>query len=222
MPGFYRITFRPSGKSIEFAGTRGEKYVCPDGTEVAVRANPIWCLECGKITHGEHLETLEELDRNIADFEDPTSEPSRLFQRSRDVQLQKLKQRRIWLTKRRSPAKCLDCGCTRIIHLSPNPLPHPVAQGTIECAWIGMCSTDFTNRPYTPEGDRIPGPVRPSYWHLPGTPDPGVERARISAQAEFLRLQSDVSGPEREKERADPEPVGPAIIDAIRKELGIP
>jgi hypothetical protein len=222
MPGLYRITFRPSGNSIEFTGTRGEKYYYPDGTEVDVHAWPIWCLECGKVAHGEHFETLEALKKEIVDFQDPTSPASQMFHLSREVQLEKLKQRQIWMAKRQSPAKCLDCGSSQIVPLSAKPVPHPAGEGTIECAFIGMCSTDFTNRPYTPEGDRILGPIRPSYWHLPGTPNPALERARRLAHAEFLRLQSGPSGPNPQKEMVDPAPVDPAVINAIHKELGLP
>jgi hypothetical protein len=217
MPGFYCITFQPSGKSTNFARTRGEIYLYPDGTELDVHANPVWCLECGKVTHGEHVETLDELDRHIAEFEDPTSESSRFCPLTGRVQLQELKRRRVWLTKRRSPAKCLECSSTRIVQLSFDPMPHPGGDGTIECVCTGMCSTTFTNRPYTPEGDRMPGPVRPSYWHWPGEPDPALERARAEAEAEWQRLQSDVKN-----DRKDAEAVDPAVIDAIHKELGMP
>src|SRR5689334_12324091 len=81
VPGFYEITFLPEGRVEQFAGSRGNYYEFEDGCHLDVETRPVWCRRCGRVTHGEAIASLVELDRQLADLDDPASELYRLTMR---------------------------------------------------------------------------------------------------------------------------------------------
>src|SRR5436853_69594 len=78
MPSVYEISFSPSGETREYFGSRGDYYELEDGTYVDVRSTPVWCHLCHDFTGGESIEGLDEIDRQLADLGDPSSELYRL------------------------------------------------------------------------------------------------------------------------------------------------
>jgi hypothetical protein len=175
MPAVYQIRFLPGGETQEFYGSRGDHYELADGTHIDLRSSPVWCRQCNEFTDGESIEALEEIDRQIADLRDPTSELFRLYQDSPtgsigvDVirLITRLEKRRRWREHRNSPPKCLECGSTEIVLLPEGQkVTNPTGPGWIEVTVTGLCSTSFNNRFYTPEGDRIPRDTKPTYWTL--------------------------------------------------------
>src|ERR1700722_2688975 len=74
MPAVYQIRFLPGGQTEEFYGSRGDHYELPNGTHIDLRSSPVWCRRCNGFTDGEWIEALEEIDHQIADLRDPTSE----------------------------------------------------------------------------------------------------------------------------------------------------
>jgi hypothetical protein len=179
MPAVYEIKFLPGGEILEFYGSRGDYYELADGTHVDVRSQPVWCRRCGKFTDGEEIELLEEIDQQIADIQDPTSELYRMTKdtfptadgrpRFRPHFTDLLRQRRRWLSGRESPPKCLECGSTGIVVFRESErAENPCGPGWVEITVTGLCSTSFNNRFYTPEGDRIPRDTKPTYWSWPG------------------------------------------------------
>jgi hypothetical protein len=45
---------------------------------------------------------------------------------------------------------------------------NPIGHGWVEITETGHCSTEFSNRSFTPEGELIPGDTVATYWALPG------------------------------------------------------
>jgi hypothetical protein len=183
VPGLYAITFLPGGPAREFAGMRGNYYEVPDGTRVDLRAEPVWCNRCGDVTHGEEIEPLADLDKQIADLSDPSSDGYRSIMRPTDPlldgvlprddfrrsRLGTLTLRRRWRELRVSPPKCILCGSAQIVRLPlGKPVPIPGTDRTVVVNVRGMCSTSFNEWFFTVEGDRIPRDTKPTYWLLPG------------------------------------------------------
>jgi hypothetical protein len=184
MPGLYEIEFFPESRKEQMAGSRGNYYEFEDGSHLDLRSQPVWCCTCGNFSHGERIETLAELDRQIADLDDPTSMISQLNAASRlnelgegenfrRAQIKDFTERRHWREKRSSPPKCICCGSTAIIIFEMGKsYPNPSGSGEVVVNLVGMCSTEFNEWFFTPEGDRIPRDTTPTYWHFPGTERP--------------------------------------------------
>jgi hypothetical protein len=182
MPGLYEIEFSPDEPVKEFAGSRGNYYEFEDQSHLDMETTPVWCHHCGKITHGEKIEPLAEIDKKLADLNDPSSELYKFSMRSLLPGLDELmprdkfrldlietaKKRRAWRAQRLSEPKCILCGSTSIFAFPLNQqVPNPAGQGTVEMSVVGMCSTRFNEWFFTPEGDRIPRDTKPTYWHHP-------------------------------------------------------
>src|SRR5687767_12501724 len=69
MPGFYRLTFLPEGRTQDFAGSRGNYYRLADGNEITLYSRPVWCRGCGRVTHGEEIGQVEQIDEEIKRLE---------------------------------------------------------------------------------------------------------------------------------------------------------
>jgi hypothetical protein len=173
MPAFYEIRYLLQGTTEEFPGSRGNYYELEDGSHIDVRSRPVWCRRCGDFTDGESIESLDEIDRQLADLVDPRSELYRLAQRSlirprgrfRRHWIELTKQRRQWREQRLSPPRCLLCGSTDLVSLPEGvEVPNPRGAGTVVLSVIGHCSTWFNEWFFTPEGERIPRDTRPTYW----------------------------------------------------------
>ena len=176
MPATYEIKFGPKGPTKEFEGSTGNYYEFEDGSHMYMNTTPVWCHGCGQITHGERIESLEEIDKKLADLNNPTSVLYRMTakgllneitgggDRLLQERLQKTKQRRTWRERRISPPKCIRCGSTDILVLPiDQPVPNPAGPGTIKVRCVGMCETDFDECFFTPEGDRIPKETTPTH-----------------------------------------------------------
>src|SRR3954464_3841456 len=170
MPGFYEIRWLPDGRTEKFAGSRGNYYEFEDNSHLDMETTPVWCRRCGNVTHGEQIEPQAEIDKKLADLHDPNSELYRFTQRSllpeldelmpRDKfrldMIEKTKKRRWWRGQRRADPKCIVWGSTDIFVFPINEIvPHPAGPGTVEVSMVGMCSTNFNEWFFTPEGDRI-------------------------------------------------------------------
>jgi hypothetical protein len=182
MPGFYEITFLPEGKVQRFAGSRGNYYEFEDGSHLDIHTAPVWCHHCGDITHGEQIKALEEIDKELADLDDPNSELYRFTMMSllpeldaispresfRLERIEETRKRRQWNERRSSPPKCIHCGSTNITLLPmEQPILIPPGPISVVVRFAGMCSTDFNEWFFTPEGDRIPRDTKPTHWHHP-------------------------------------------------------
>jgi hypothetical protein len=66
MPAVYQIRFVPGGETQAFCGSRGDCYELTNGTHIGLWSSPVWCRRCNEFLHGESIETLEEIDRQIA------------------------------------------------------------------------------------------------------------------------------------------------------------
>ena len=181
MPGTYEIEFLPERRTSKLAGSRGNYYESADGTRMNLVAEPIWCCGCNAVSEGERIESVAELDRQLADLRDPRSELYGLLAKDWLGEFKDLgeaftqnhtverEQRKRFRVQRVAPPKCIRCECTEIVPLPEGQsVPHPTGAGSIRCTSVGMCSTSFNNWFFTPEGDRIPRDTSPSDWHHPG------------------------------------------------------
>ncbi len=165
MPPLYEIRYLPRGNTEEYCGSRGNYYEFDDGSHINVWSRPVWCRRCGHYTDGESIESLDEIDRQLADLEDPQSDLYRFTQKSlsklgggfRRYWIELTKQRRRWREQRVSPPRCLLCGSTDLVLLPERvEVPNPCGEGTVVLSVIGHCSTSFNEWFFTPEGERIP------------------------------------------------------------------
>jgi hypothetical protein len=181
MPAFYEIRWLPNGPTEAFAGSRGNYYEFSESDRLDLHSVPVWCQRCAKITQGEHLSTIEEIDKDIRDLNDPTSQLYRMTRHGTldeltgkgheflQDRLAELRRRRSWRMARKSPPKCIRCGSTEVIMFPEGvPVPNPNGEGMIQVDCVGMCSTAFNEWFFSPEGDRIPRDTQPTYWHHPG------------------------------------------------------
>jgi hypothetical protein len=166
MPTIYEVQFFPEGRVANFAGSHRNVYALAPGVRLSMRTTPVWCRECHGVSNGERIDSLEEIDRLLADLSDPNSKAYRLFADSvdRDGFLQGMRQdalhRRRWRETRSAPPKCIRCGSTAVFVVPlREPFANPDGPGTIELRPVGMYTENFGGGdPYqyfTPEGDRI-------------------------------------------------------------------
>jgi hypothetical protein len=202
MPAMYDINFS-DGRGGKFFGTRGNYYEFADGTRLDMHSTPAWCHRCGAIANAERIESFAELEQQLADLHDPTSELYKLTTRNlledfvpsfgRDFhasQVAETERRRAWRRTRVAPPKCIGCGSTDVLILPfDEPVPHPTEPGvTITLRCVGMCSTNFNEWFFTPEGDRIPRDTKPTYWRHPVLDaDPSLFKRLL---ARFMRRQA--------------------------------
>jgi len=196
MPAVYEVRWLPDGPTEEYFGSRGNYYELSESDHIDVHAGLVWCHCCNAITEGEELSTVDEIERQISDLHDPTTE---LYQSTRYGLVEKLTkggenylrdrieelQRRLrWRAARLSPPKCIVCGSTDIMPLpTGEPIPSPRGEGQIQVHVVGMCSTSFREWYFTPEGDRIPRETQPKYWTHP---DPALNQPLTREMLEEL------------------------------------
>jgi hypothetical protein len=176
MPGMYEITLLPEKKVHRFCGTRGNYYQLPDGSKLDVHRKPVWCRHCQAFSEGEWLQSVPELEQAIAAYSDINSAERQRVLQSSFIQdkagslAKRLAQSTVrlqWRKGRATPPKCLECGTTEIVDLgNGQEIASPCSPGTLTIQLVGMCSTEFRNYFYTPEGNRIPMETQPSYWHM--------------------------------------------------------
>ncbi len=182
MPLIYKITFLPQGEVQWLTGTRGNYYQFPDASRLEVHKHPVWCAWCRAFVEGERIESIQELEKETADYADVNSAKAewvlRETSRVRDKvgvlakRLAESNTRLAWRKERTAPPKCLECGTTEIIGLGDGQeVPSPCSPGTLTIGGVMMCSTAFRNYLYTPEGDRIMTEAKPTRWRLRDEPD---------------------------------------------------
>src|SRR5688500_1465055 len=151
MPALYEIRWLPDGPTERFAGSRGNYYEFSEFDRLDLHSVPVWCCRCARITHGEDLSTLEEIDQQIRDLHDPKSQlyrmtrhgaSERLLGKGEEFlqeQLAERRRRRRWRQSRKSPPKCICCGSTEISRLPiGKPVPNPGGAGQLEVHCVGM------------------------------------------------------------------------------------
>lgn len=184
MPAWYEIRFSNVDGKTDWYESRGFYYELADGTNIGLHSTIAWCCQCEDFVNAEWIPSLEYVENELDELRTPGSraydrhtstEPpfdKSPFKERRARNFAEAKveaaQRVEWRRKRISPPKCLICGTCDIIFPSDEDGTVEIPGrgiATVECG--GMCSTEFCNWFYTPEGDRIPRNTKPSYWHLP-------------------------------------------------------
>ena len=166
MPAIYLLTFLPERRTEDFAGSREDYYRLPDGAEIMLYSAPAWCGRCAKVVHGEEIESVDAIDKRIANLErlaaeircemthPPLPTPNVPGDRYQQEQIAELKLRCEWRTRRSSPPKCLTCGSTVIVPLDDGKTMR-ITGGSVRCDFTGMGDTASHMRYYSPDGELI-------------------------------------------------------------------
>lgn len=180
MPAIYLLTFLPEQRTEDFVGSRDDYYRLPGGAKITVYSVPAWCERCVKVIHGEQIESVDAIDKRIADLErlaaeirgemtrPPLPAPDAPGDRHQQEQIAELKLRREWRARRSSPPKCLTCGSTVIVPLDDGKTMR-ITGGSVRCDFTGIGDTASHMRFYSPEGDLIERD-QPTYWRFVGAP----------------------------------------------------
>ena len=161
MPGVYRLSYR-DGRSEDHFGHRGYFYVLSGEKLLAFYPNPVWCHTCKAITLGETLRSKADIEEELRQIEDPNSEWYRSQRRppkEKDVSFWKkcLTDLLVLWEERQSPAKCLRCfqpTVSQFVYDKWTPHPETGEEILFEC--VGMCSTDFAMRFFSPDCIELP------------------------------------------------------------------
>lgn len=182
MPSCYRIRLPHSASDIEWFGSRGFYYELTDGAMIGLHPTIAWCCQCEAFIDAEWIPSLEHVEEELRKASDPNSLrdmlsslglpmdppafPERLEKMHEEGKLEAA--RRVqWRKQRSSPPKCLMCGSTDIHFPGDDQTVEIPGRGTALVEWTGMCSTDFCNWYYTPDGIRIPRETKRTRWGFP-------------------------------------------------------
>jgi len=183
MPAWYQIQFSDGSPQFDWYGSRGFYYEFPDGTNIGLHPTIAWCCDCFEFVDAEWIQSLAEIENELVELNDPTSFRASTFTSNEPpFDESSFKERRAklyaeakaeaakrvdWRRSRISPSRCLICGSTDLRFPNDDQMVDTPGRGTARVECTGMCSTDFCNWFYTPEGIRIKRETKPSYWHLP-------------------------------------------------------
>ena len=183
MPAWYQIQFSDETPFREWHGSRGFYYEFADTTNLELRSRIAWCCNCFEFIDAEWIPSLEVIESELAELNDPTSfrassfasteQPfdkspfiERLAELYAEAKVEAAK-RIEWRKTRKSPPRCLICGDTEVRFPGENQMIDIPGRGAAMVQCMGMCSTEFSNWFYTPEGIRIERDTKPSYWQPP-------------------------------------------------------
>ena len=190
MPANFKLTYLATGHTEETWLSRGIYYEFPDCSTINVNTHIAWCGTCREFTDGELIRSPDEIRKQIADLRNPESTTYKFAEWNdqqmkaatgksdsnyRATRIAEMESRLEWRLERNSPPKCIVCGTTDIVF--PLSMHETVSEidipdiGTVRVESAGICSTEFMNWYFTPEGNRIPRNTKPTYW---GIPDAGT------------------------------------------------
>lgn len=157
--------FQLQGKSYSlmiFYAEPEHFYVLEDGSLLLVSVRPAWCESCQKFVAGEHIRSIEEEEKELAELEYFAQHPGHIPP-DRGVRLRnlpELRERRKWRPNRRSPARCLVCGSASITSIWLGSEIEIPGGGKCVGRFSGFADASRAGGPrkelFTPEGDRIP------------------------------------------------------------------
>jgi hypothetical protein len=134
-------------------------YRLPDGKWLHVRQTECWCPTCNRIDMAECIESIEELENELARLRNPDDEEAKIIAfigKPVEERITELQLRIIWRQNRKSPAKCLHCGSTEIVPIpDAQEFAHPATGERVVVAGCGFASTAAWYAEFTPEGDLI-------------------------------------------------------------------
>jgi hypothetical protein len=183
MPGWYQIRFADGSPDVEWSGARGFYYEFADGASIRLRPTIAWCCNCSDFVDAEWIPSLAELRSELVELNDPKSSRTSWFtfavppfdkppfiERSAQLHAKakdEAAKRIEWRALRQSAPRCLICGTTDIRFPNDDQSVDIPGRGTALVECVGMCSTEFCNWFYTPEGIRIARDTKPTYWQIP-------------------------------------------------------
>ncbi|HYE21371.1 MAG TPA: hypothetical protein VEA69_23190 [Tepidisphaeraceae bacterium] len=162
MPAIFSITTRH--QRLRLIGSCDNYYVFAPGDLLDLHPWPAWCAACARFTEAEQFETVAWYDEQIKVAEHYHKSPGLLPPDGsvRPGDLYDLRRRRAWVSARRSPAKCIECGSTAVTVLWGDADAFDVpGVGRVELQVCGRCSSEgpcVHHWYFTPEGDRVPEP----------------------------------------------------------------
>jgi hypothetical protein len=158
--GFISYTLPASGRTEFVAYSGFLTYRLSDGSELSVDQQPAWCPSCRTFVLGELVPSIEDILRSMEEVR--SGDPKRMLllkmiERSVADELAELSSREEWRRSRRSPPRCLECGCDQIVPLpGSKEFPHPATGEPVIETSSGFASMERWAATFTPEGERIP------------------------------------------------------------------
>ena len=129
-------------------------YVLNDATLLTTLQAPSWCRCCRNVVAGEVVPSIEEIEREIRELNDPNDKIHQCFSRMMIKRmLADARLRLQWRPKRRSDPRCLKCQSTDIVNISGDIVIDPVSGTRMRLVAGGHASMAYEiRRRLTPEG----------------------------------------------------------------------
>ena len=142
-------------------GPRRRQYRFPNGAKIDVRADVAWCHDCGRFVLAERLMTVRAFESEAEGFflasEERTDFMKQGFLAMQRKRVDEYRPMLDYLPRRKSPARCLECGGTAFIRFAESDGPwhdHPQTHTKFEIVpFLGDMS--FPTTLYDPEGVRL-------------------------------------------------------------------
>ena len=142
-------------------GRAAHLYRFPNGAKIDVRADAAWCHECGHFVLAERLMTVEEIESEAEGLflacEERTDFMKQGFLAMQRKRVDEYRPMLDYLPRRKSPARCLECGGTAFIRYPASDgvwYDHPQSHTKFEVvSFLGDMSGPTTL--YDPEGVRL-------------------------------------------------------------------
>jgi hypothetical protein len=134
-------------------------YMLRDGSKLDIDSQPAWCYGCKRFVEVEKIESVAELDRQLAELQHFYDSPGHIPP-DRIIRIERLpvlRTRRIWRAHRESPPRCLECGSTSIAALDESaPFTDAPGMGRCEVRIIRYSGVPSPHRvTYSPEGELV-------------------------------------------------------------------
>jgi hypothetical protein len=114
----YRLFRINDELEIELTLDSGHIYLLPDGRQLPVRQEAAWCRNCRTVVAAEFIPSLEAVNEQIRQCNDPSDKLHKCFGRSAIDEIRSQSRLTLeWLVTRASPAHCLKCEGTDIVHI---------------------------------------------------------------------------------------------------------
>src|SRR5688572_8099912 len=98
-------------------------YILNNGSQLDIDSQPAWCYCCKRFVEAEKIDSVAELDRQIAELQHFRDSPGHIPP-DRTVRIHRLPElllRRTWRAHRENPPRCLECRSTNLPRWTNQP-----------------------------------------------------------------------------------------------------
>jgi hypothetical protein len=160
MAAVYELKYR-DGHHEELWSQDDSYYVLGPDNLRRVNTIPAWCCICDGVETAEPVRTLQEIESELRDCDDPNSDfVQKNFASSPPDRLlwwkSRLRKELEYSSRRKSPPRCLTCGQTDVRFFAYGKwVPHPKTQEEIFFIGVGIGSTSVYRRFFDSEGVKL-------------------------------------------------------------------